>query len=98
MNHSFERFLKNEKKLTLNGVNSRLSRLKWVEDTCRMNADEMVKSVEVMLECREKIYSIETDGHKAGNYYNALRLYYEYVHGKECPRINNSNFVKNLFW
>lgn len=96
MSITFEEFLKNEKGITYEGINSRVSRLRWVEDACRLSANVMVKSVQTMFDCRKKIYSAETNGHRAGNYYNALKLYYEYINGEECPRINSKSHVKNL--
>ena len=85
----FEDFLHTIKRLTYNGINCRLSRLRWVEDSCEQSAAILTSDIQIMYKSRAIIYQKADSPHKAGNYYNALMLYYEYVHGKECPRINN---------
>jgi len=85
----FRDFLHSIKRLTDNGVDCRLSRLRWVEDVCDQSAVFLTSDIQTMYKSRSLIYQKADSPHKAGNYYNALMLYYEYVHGKECPRINN---------
>lgn len=89
MSNLFCDFLHENKKLTQNGINSRIARLNWVERICQMSAAEIVKSIENMHNCRKIIYMNENDGHKAGNYYNSLMLYFEFFNGRPCPRINS---------
>ena len=85
----FKEFLHSIKCITDKGIDSRLSRLHWVEDTCEQSAAFLTSDIQTMYKSRSLIYQKAVSQHKAGNYYNALMLYYEYVHGKVCPRINN---------
>lgn len=84
----FEKFLQSIKGLTAGGVNCRLSRLRWVESLCDQSAAVLTSDIQTMYKSRALIYEKADTPHKAGNYYNALMLYYEYVHGNKCPRIN----------
>lgn len=86
---NFREFLHSIKHLTDNGIDCRLSRLRWVEDTCEQSAAFLTSDIQTMFKSRSLIYQKADSQHKAGNYYNALMLCYEYVHGKECPRINS---------
>lgn len=85
----FKDFLQSIKCLTDSGVECRLSRLHWVEDVCGQSAAFLASDIQAMYKSRELIYQKADSPHKAGNYYNSLMLYYEFVHGKECPRINS---------
>lgn len=84
----FEEFLQSIKGLTDGGVDCRLSRLRWVESVCEQSAAILTSDIQTMYNSRALIYEKADTPHKAGNYYNALMLYYEYVHGNKCPRIN----------
>lgn len=84
----FEDFLQSIKGLTNAGINCRLSRLRWVENVCEQSADFIVSGIQTMHISRALIYEKADTPHKAGNYYNALMLYYEYIHGNKCPCIN----------
>jgi len=84
----FKKFLQSIKGLTDGGVNCRLSRLRWVENVCEQSAAVLTSDIQTMYKSRALIYEKADTPHKAGNYYNALMLYYEYVHGNKCPRIN----------
>jgi hypothetical protein len=84
----FEEFLLSIKGLTDKGVDCRLSRLHWVENVCEQSAVFLTSDIRTMYKSRTMIYEKADTLHKAGNYYNALMLYYEYVHGNKCPRIN----------
>lgn len=85
----FKHFLHSIKCLTDKGIDCRVSRLRWVEEICEQSADFLVSDIQTMYKSRSLIYQKADSPHKAGNYYNALMLYYEYVHGKKCPRITN---------
>lgn len=85
---SFEEFLHSIKGLTDTGKDCRLSRLRWVENVCKQSAAFLTSDIQTMHKSRSLIYEKADTPHKAGNYYNALMLYYEYVHGNKCPRIN----------
>lgn len=85
---SFINFLRSVKHLTDNGINSRIARLNWVEDVCQQSASSLSENVKKMHGSRKIIYEKAENPHKAGNYYNSLMLYYEYVHGVCCPKIN----------
>jgi hypothetical protein len=85
----FREFLYSIKCLTDKGIDCRLSRLRWVEDACKQSAACLTSDIQTMYRSRSLIYQKADSPHKAGNYYNALMLYYEFVHGEKCPRINN---------
>lgn len=85
----FKEFLQSIKGLTDGGVDCRLSRLCWVERVCEQSASILTSDIQTMYKSRALIYDKADTPHKAGNYYNSLMLYYEYVHGKKCPRIKS---------
>lgn len=88
----FSDFLHSIKCLTDKGIECRLSRLRWVEKACEQSATLLTSDIQTMYKSRSLIYQIADSQHKAGNYYNAIMLYYEFVHGKKCPRINYKSF------
>jgi hypothetical protein len=87
----FKDYLHSVKGLTDNGINSRVARLHWVESACEQSAVFLAADIQKMHKSREIIYQKADSPHKAGNFYNALMLYYEYIHGEVCPRINNKS-------
>jgi hypothetical protein len=70
-----------EQRYTPKAVASRLSRLNWVSRIVGLDPDIIVLDPQNMFNAREVIYNQARDRKAAGNYYNALRLYYEFRNG-----------------
>jgi|LAHS01.1.fsa_nt_gb hypothetical protein len=69
-----------------NGINSRVSLLKRAESELGINAEDAVSSDLHMLGALERIHG--SDGDHNGNMANALRKYYQFRNGRECPTVS----------
>ncbi len=74
-----------EKRYTQKSVKSRMSRARKDEEILGCDLDEAVSSDDKMAESLRKL---QEHDNKEENYQNTLRIYYEFVHGKAFPKLN----------
>lgn len=83
----FENYLELSKHCSTKSIESKMKKLNWVINTCRIDIKEAVSSPENMIQSRKKIYKVAANRHLAEGYYNALRAYYEFMNGVKAPTL-----------
>ena len=86
----FRNFLEREGKGD-KAINSRISKLRKVENILHMDADFLVADEKTMLETMHRILPHDTRNQPLSN---AVRKYYLFTHGREFPRMKDVERMK----